>query len=468
MSNVLAVQGTPYVACLVMLAILSYVGIHVLKREIIFIDIALAQIAAVGAIAAHVVFHFHGDSFAAQLVALGATLAAAAFFAVIRRRVREIPLEAIIGVTYAIAAAAALFLVGIAPGGHVHVQSMLSGSILWADPIEVLVSAAILAAVALVFFVFRRRFQTISDDYEEALARGVHTTGWDFLFYALVSIVITTVVRIGGVVVVFSFLVMPVTTATLVSRGWTARLLISWLFGALAAAVGLLFADRFDFSVGPAIALGLGATLVLCALLRRVGLSRGWTLGVATVSLLVVGLGLGVGNQALSAGGAIPTSGGSAEELAPSPGYGGAAESDEDPGSARGTEEASGPALSAEEPAGGASMSADEETAAEALDETTLASIDDAERLKVMYRRCTDAHERSLVILRLLEVDPDEGVPLALDFLSADPPLLFRAMVVSALDAATGVESGYDAGGAWSAAANRSAVARWQEAMQKR
>ncbi|MCK4774358.1 MAG: metal ABC transporter permease, partial [Candidatus Krumholzibacteria bacterium] len=274
MLELIGVEGLPFLACLVMLAILGYIGIHVLKREIIFIDIALAQIAAVGAIAAHVVFHIHGHSIYAHLLALGSTLIAAAFFAIVRRRIDQIPLEAVIGVSYAVSAAAALFLVGVAPGGHVHIQAMLSGSILWAVWGDVLWSAAVFAAVGVLFFVFRKPFGEISEDYAGARARGYNTLAWDFLFYALVGVVITTAVRIGGVVVVFTFLIIPATISALLASGWRESLIVAWVTGAVASVLGLLFAERLDFSVGPAIALFLGAALVLAGLFELLRASR--------------------------------------------------------------------------------------------------------------------------------------------------------------------------------------------------
>ena len=131
MLPIIQILGLPFLACILMSSILGYLVTHVLKREVIFVDIALAQIAAVGSIAAHMVFEVHGDSPTAYLCSFGCVLLAAAFFAFVRNRIFQIPLEAVIGISYAIAAAAALFLVGIAPGGHMHIQNILSGSLLW-------------------------------------------------------------------------------------------------------------------------------------------------------------------------------------------------------------------------------------------------------------------------------------------------------------------------------------------------
>ena len=150
--------GLPFLACVVMTAILGYLGMHVLSREIVFVDIALAQIVAVGAIAAHLIFGVEEHSPLTYLASFALALGAAAFFALARRHVIRISQEAVIGISYAIAAAAALFLIGIAPGGHVHAQHMLAGSILWATWTDILVCAVVFGAVGLCFFLLRHPF----------------------------------------------------------------------------------------------------------------------------------------------------------------------------------------------------------------------------------------------------------------------------------------------------------------------
>jgi len=268
MEHLIQMFGQPFLVCLTMVVILGYMGIHVLQREVIFIDIALAQIAAVGAIVAHVAFKAHDDSLLGYSVAFGFTLIASVFYSLVRRRVNQVPLEAVIGVSYAIAAAAALFLVGVAPGGHIHVQHMLAGSILWATWKDLLLCIFVFSAVGLCFYIFRQFFREISDNYENALKKGIRVAWWDFLFYALFGIVITLAVRIGGVVVIFAFLIIPATISALFSSSRGRRLAISWVIGIGATVVGLLFADRFDFSIGSTISFFLGATLVLAGLTK--------------------------------------------------------------------------------------------------------------------------------------------------------------------------------------------------------
>lgn len=266
--EVVDMLGLPFLACLLTVAILGHLGIHVLKREVIFIDIALAQIAAVGAVGAHVFLRAHGDSVLAYACALIMTLLAAGFFAFARSAVLELPLEAVIGVTYAIAAGATLFVVGVAPGGHLHVQDILAGSILWTTWTDVGVCLLAFTFVGLCLFLFRKPFDRISEDYEAARQEGVSVVRWDFLFYALFGVVITLSVRIAGVVVVFAFLIIPATISALFSSHGTTRLVITWGSGAAASATGLLFAYRCDFSVGPAVALFLGVLLTGAALCR--------------------------------------------------------------------------------------------------------------------------------------------------------------------------------------------------------
>jgi len=252
-----------------MTGILGYMGLHVLKREIIFIDIAVAQVAALGAITAHIIFHVHGDSSLATMCALGATLVAALFFAVVRRRIGALPIEATIGITYALAAAGALFMIGKSTGGHAHILRMLTGSLLWVNVHDIGWAAFAFAFAGACFFFFRRPFQMISDGYEKASDDGLNVILWDFLFYALCGIVITAAVRLAGVVVVFCFLIIPATISALFSDKWGVRLAVTWVAGAIGSVLGLIFCHHMDFSAGVSVALFLGVLLVFVSITKR-------------------------------------------------------------------------------------------------------------------------------------------------------------------------------------------------------
>jgi len=259
-----------FIACLLILWILGYLGIHVLEREIVFIDIALAQIAATGSTLTFVLFRQHlqeGYDFIARLFAIGFTLLAAVFFAYVAKRVARISQETVIGVTYAIAAAATLFLLAIAAGGDVHMEEMLTGSILWVQWHDIVQIAIVYSAAGFFYYIFRDRFLKISTDYKGAAKSGINIMWWDFLFYALMGIVITYTIEIAGVLLTFSFLIIPATFSAIFNQSFRKRLFIAWFTGGIVSIGGLVFSYRFDFSSGPSIVSLLGLVLLFAALL---------------------------------------------------------------------------------------------------------------------------------------------------------------------------------------------------------
>jgi zinc/manganese transport system permease protein len=258
--------GLPFLACLLMSGVLAYAGLHVLKREIIFIDITLAQVAAVGSILAHLAFHAHEETLLSYAVSLACVLVLAALYALLRQRTIQLPIEAVIGVSFAIAAAGAVFLISLAPT-EMHADEMLAGSLLWIEPSDVVFLSVIFAVTGLCFLLLHRLLVRASEGCRAG--GGAHAAWWDFVFYALVGIVITTAVRIAGVLVVFGFLIMPATIATMFSTHWGLRLLLAWLVAAVASMAGLVAAYYLDFSVGPVIALCMGIVLAAVAALTK-------------------------------------------------------------------------------------------------------------------------------------------------------------------------------------------------------
>jgi len=269
MPQIIQILGLPFLVCILMSSILGFLGTHVLKREVIFVDIALAQIAAVGSIAAHMAFEAHGDSPIAYLCSFGCVLSAAGFYAFVGSRIFQISLEAVIGISYAIAAAAVLFLVGIAPGGHMHIQNILSGSILWINVRQIIICFIVFAATGFCFYLIRQPITEISNCYNNGTTRSLRVVFWDFIFYILLGIVITLSVQIGGVVVVFAYLIIPATISSVFSAKSRLQLAIVWMSAIIASLGGLLFAYRFDFSIGPAIAMFLGCELIIASLIAR-------------------------------------------------------------------------------------------------------------------------------------------------------------------------------------------------------
>ena len=269
MSQLIQIIGLPFLACILMGSVLGYMGIHVLKREVIFVDIALAQVAAVGAIISHLAFEAHEGSVLSYVCSLAAVFSVAALYALARICITQISLEAIIGISYAIAAAAALFLVGIAPGGHIHIQEILSGSLLWTSSRDIVLCLLVFLIIGFCFYLFRKPLTGISNNYRQIHIRKARAVFWDFVFYLLLGVVITLSAQMGGIVVVFAYLIIPATISAVFTFRLGLQLIIIWAATIAASISGLLFAYYLDFSIGPAIALFLGVELIIAAIFAR-------------------------------------------------------------------------------------------------------------------------------------------------------------------------------------------------------
>jgi zinc/manganese transport system permease protein len=259
----------PLVACLVIVAIHSYLGLHVIAREVIFVDLSLAQMAALGSAVA-ILAGSQPDSSSAFLYALGFTTLGAAVFALTRTNEKgPVPQEAIIGIVYVMASAAAILVADRTPRGGEAIKDILVGSLLWVTWPTIIRLAAVYAAIGLFHWILRRRFLTISFDPSTALAKGWRIRWWDFLFYLSFGIVITFSVPIAGVLLVFSFLVVPAAVAFQFTRRQGALAAISWLAGALASAAGLLVSFHYDLPTGPVVVCMFGLVLLVAYCLRR-------------------------------------------------------------------------------------------------------------------------------------------------------------------------------------------------------
>ena len=258
----------PLVACLVIVAIHSYLGLHVIAREVIFVDLSLAQMAALGSSVA-ILAGSQPDSATAFVYALGFTTLGAAVFALTRTSHKgAVPQEAIIGIVYVMASAAAILVADRTPRGGEAIKDILVGSLLWVNWPTILRLALVYAVVGVFHWVLRRRFLTISFSPETAVAGGWRVRWWDFLFYLSFGIVITFSVPIAGVLLVFSFLVVPAAVAFQFTRRQGKLALISWLAGALASAGGLWISFEYDLPTGPIVVCMFGVVLLGAYLLR--------------------------------------------------------------------------------------------------------------------------------------------------------------------------------------------------------
>jgi zinc/manganese transport system permease protein len=259
----------PLAACLVIVAIHSYLGLHVIAREVIFVDLSLAQMAALGSAVA-ILAGSQPDSNAAFAYALAFTSLGAGMFALTREQRGRVPQEAIIGIVYVVASAAAILVADRTPRGGEAIKDILVGSLLWVTWPVILRLAAIYLAIGVFHWILRRRFLTISFHPEIAIANGWRIKWWDFLFYLSFGIVITFSVPIAGVLLVFSFLVVPAAIAFQFTRRQGVLAIISWVAGAVASAAGLLVSFRFDLPTGPMVVCMFGLLLLVTYGLRRV------------------------------------------------------------------------------------------------------------------------------------------------------------------------------------------------------
>jgi zinc/manganese transport system permease protein len=265
--EVLAFLAAPFVASLILTGIHAYLGVHVVERGVIFVDLSLAQIAALGTtIAALGGLDPHGRS--AYWISLGFTFLGAAVFSTIRGHRARIPQEAVIGISYAVASAAAILAMSKSAAQTEHLKEMLVGNILTVSWPEVRKTALLYGAIGVFHYLFRRKFLLISLDPRAAEAQGVSIHFWDFLFYASFGFVVTSSVSIAGVLLVFCYLIVPSVGAMLYADRIGPRLAIGWTMGTLVSALGVYLSLQLDLPTGATIVCTFGLVLILMALAR--------------------------------------------------------------------------------------------------------------------------------------------------------------------------------------------------------
>src|SRR5947209_16254895 len=257
----------PFMASLILTGIHAYLGVHVVERGVIFVDLALAQIAALGAtIAILVGIDPHGPG--AYWISLAFTFLGAGIFSLVRSRRARVPLEAIIGICYAVASGAAILAMSKATGETEHLKDMLVGNILAVSQHDVIKTACLYGAIGLFHFVFRKEFLAISINPEAAEAQGISLRLWDFLFYVSFGFVVTSSVAIAGVLLVFCYLIVPSVGAMLFSETVGKRLAIGWTMGTLVSALGVYLSVKLDLPTGATIVCTFGGVLLVMFLIH--------------------------------------------------------------------------------------------------------------------------------------------------------------------------------------------------------
>ena len=257
----------PFIASLILTGIHAYLGVHVVERGVIFVDLSLAQIAALGTTMA-VLYGLEPHGVPAYIVSLLFTFIGAAVFSTVRSRRVRIPQEAIIGICYAVASAAAILAMSKSTEQTEHLKEMLVGNILAVSWFEVTKTAILYGAIGLFHFIFRRKFLLISMDPEAAEKEGISIRFWDFLFYASFGFVVTSSVAIAGVLLVFCYLIVPSVGAMLFADRIGTRLAIGWTMGTLVSALGVYLSLQIDLPTGATIICTFALVLMAMAIVR--------------------------------------------------------------------------------------------------------------------------------------------------------------------------------------------------------
>jgi zinc/manganese transport system permease protein len=268
MMEALAIMQWPLLACLLLPGLLVYLGLHIVEREIIFVDLALAQVAALGNCVAILLGHDAHD-WQTYAWAAGFTVVGAGLFTATKTRHHRVPQEALIGIVYVVAAALGVLLLSRSAEGNEELRRTLVGEVLLVRPADVGKTFGLYALIALVHFVFRRQFLALS--FRETGEQ--HSRWWDFLFYALFGFAVTSFVQIGGVLLVFSYLIIPGVCGKYLADSLPARLGVGWVVATVGSLVGLWASYVGDWPTGAAIVCVLGALLVLAGIAS--GLRRG-------------------------------------------------------------------------------------------------------------------------------------------------------------------------------------------------
>jgi zinc/manganese transport system permease protein len=259
----------PFVVCLILTGIHCYLGIHIVSRGVIFVDLALAQAAALGSTIALLAGYELGST-ETYFISLGFTFFGAAIFALGRIRDESVPQEAIIGIVYAVSSAAAILVLGKAPHGEEAIKAMLVGSILFVTWPQIFKIAIVYLLVGVLHFLLRKKFLLISINPVQAKQNGLWIRFWDFIFYMTFGVVVTSSVHIAGVLLVFSYLVVPAVCAMFFVKNVSYRLVIGWFLGFIASVFGLYVSAKWDLPTGASVVTVFGLILFLSAVIKYV------------------------------------------------------------------------------------------------------------------------------------------------------------------------------------------------------
>lgn len=434
--NVMDIMLPAFFECLVLVGIHSYLGIHVIKRQVIFVDLALAQIAALGTTVAFL-FGIMPKTTAAYWFSLGFTFIGAAVFSLSRFRKGKIPQEAVIGLVYALAAAVSILVIDKAPHGAEHIKEILTGSILWVKWQTIGKAAVVYAAIGAFHFIFRDKFLLISNNPEQAYQSGISVKLWDFLFYLSFGIVITHSVGTAGVLMVFVFLVVPAITSMMITDKLWQQLLIGWSMGLIVSVVGLYVSYIADLPSGPTVVSFYGLVLLLVSIVLYVIKSKQKSVALKNIGIGVVVAFL-VGFIFFAGGKYTQKSGIDHQHVHPL--------SSDSTDSIKVTELAQ---------------------LSEIKLSTLMQQVTDLNWLEQAFEKNDASFVRLSIVERTLEIDKRTGGRLALKILQGQAPVFVREQVFNLMKKSFGQDFGYQPDDDPANAENKKALQAWEYWLRK-
>jgi len=268
MSEFFDLMFKPFLACLILTGIHAYLGLHVIKRGVIFVDLALAQVAALGATLGFL-WGWSIHSSQSYFLSLGCTIAGAAILALTRFKKPVVPHESLIGIVYVMSAAAAIMVLSRSPEGGEELKSLLVGHLLFVDWHEIIKILTIYSVVGIIHWLARKPFIESSSEEGGVAVTGRNVRMWDFLFYGTFGLVVTSSTELAGVLLVFSFLIVPAVCGAFLSQTIGGRLAVGWIVGALTSVVGITASYYLDFPTGATIVCAFSLPLMVCAVLYK-------------------------------------------------------------------------------------------------------------------------------------------------------------------------------------------------------
>jgi zinc/manganese transport system permease protein len=268
MNDFLTFMGAPMVACILLTVVYTYFGCHVLKREIIFIDLSLAQLAALGTTVAFYM-HLELDSPGSLALSILFIVAGAAFFSSTQNLNAKIPQEAVIGIVYIVGASVAMLLASQMPHGAEHLKTLLNGSILWVNWAGVIQILCVILSVGLVHWKIGGKIFEQSRAYKCGLGQTPRSWTLEFLFYTTLGLVIVFSVRTAGIFLIFTFLIVPAVCGSLFSKSMSSQFCTGSIIGVVTSVTGLLLSYHLDQPTGATLVCTFGVVFIICLLVNR-------------------------------------------------------------------------------------------------------------------------------------------------------------------------------------------------------